>query len=307
MKKTITLLFIGLMVFVFDTKLFNDTIFNIYYRYINDENIKIVSNENLLKENNYHNNINSSYIKETDDLLVHNNSELYNVYFTAINRGYDKLTFYCDKSYKKCIDDINKLDESNTTFSYINQLVKVFNSYSTIESTYLNGRVDIKINKKYSNNDIKRINNEINRIIEELHINDYEDVKDKIKIFHDYIASTNTYDNEKADNDDNTYHSDTAIGTLFEGKSICSGYTDTMSIFLDKLNIPNTRVATKEHVWNALYYNNKWIHIDLTWDDPVSSSDNVILYNYFMIDTNKLQEIDNEEHNFNKTIYDFIK
>lgn len=307
MKKTITLLFIGLMVFVFDTRLFNDTIFNIYYRYINDENIKIVSNENLLKENNYHNNINSNYIKETDDLLVHNNSELYNVYFTAINRGYDKLTFYCDKSYKKCIDDINKLDESNTAFSYINQLVKVFNSYSTIESTYLNGRVDIKINKKYSNNDIKRINNEINRIIEELHINDYEDVKDKIKIFHDYIASTNTYDNEKADNDDNTYHSDTAIGTLFEGKSICSGYTDTMSIFLDKLNIPNTRVATKEHVWNALYYNNKWIHIDLTWDDPVSSSDNVILYNYFMIDTNKLQEIDNEEHNFNKTIYDFIK
>lgn len=307
MKKTITLLFIGLMVFVFDTRLFNDTIFNIYYRYINDENIKIVSNENLLKENNYHNNINSSYIKETDDLLVHNNNELYNVYFTAINRGYDKLTFYCDKSYKKCIDDINKLDESNSAFSYINQLVKVFNSYSTIESTYLNGRVDIKINKKYSNNDIKRINNEINRIIEELHINDYEDVKDKIKIFHDYIASTNTYDNEKADNDDNTYHSDTAIGTLFEGKSICSGYTDTMSLFLDKLNIPNTRVATKEHVWNALYYNNKWIHIDLTWDDPVSSSDNVILYNYFMIDTNKLQEIDNEEHNFDKNIYDFIK
>lgn len=307
MKKTITLLFIGLMVFVFDTRLFNDTIFNIYYRYINDENIKTVSNENLLKENNYHNNINSSYIKETDDLLVHNNNELYNVYFTAINRGYDKLTFYCDKSYKKCIDDINKLDESNTAFSYINQLVKVFNSYSTIESTYLNGRVDIKINKKYSNNDIKRINNEINRIIEELHINDYEDVKDKIKIFHDYIASTNTYDNEKADNDNNTYHSDTAIGTLFEGKSICSGYTDTMSIFLDKLNIPNTRVATKEHVWNALYYNNKWIHIDLTWDDPVSSSDNVILYNYFMIDTNKLQEIDNEEHNFDKNIYDFIK
>lgn len=307
MKKTITLLFIGLMVFVFDTKIFNDTIFNIYYRYINDENIKIVSNENLLKENNYHNNINSSYIKETDDLLVHNNNELYNIYFTAINRGYDKLTFYCDKSYKKCIDDINKLDESNTTFSYINQLVKVFNSYSTIESSYLNGRVDIKINKKYSNNDIKRINNEINRIIEELHINDYEDVKDKIKIFHDYIASTNTYDNEKADSDDNTYHSDTAIGTLFEGKSICSGYTDTMSLFLDKLNIPNTRVATKEHVWNALYYNNKWIHIDLTWDDPVSSSDNVILYNYFMIDTNKLQEIDNEEHNFDKSIYDFIK
>ena len=307
MKKTITLLFIGLMVFVFDTRLFNDTIFNIYYRYINDENIKIVSNENLLKENNYHNNINSSYIKETDDLLVHNNNELYNVYFTAINRGYDKLTFYCDKSYKKCIDDINKLDESNSAFSYINQLVKVFNSYSTIESTYLNGRVDIKINKKYYNNDIKRINNEINRIIEELHINDYEDVKDKIKIFHDYIASTNTYDNEKADNDDNTYHSDTTIGTLFEGKSICSGYTDTMSLFLDKLNIPNTRVATKEHVWNALYYNNKWIHIDLTWDDPVSSSDNVILYNYFMIDTNKLQEIDNEEHNFDKNIYDFIK
>lgn len=307
MKKAITLFFIGLMVFVFDTKIFNDTIFNIYYKYINNDNVKIISNENLLKENQYHNNINSNYIKETDDLLVKNKNDLYNVYFTAVNRGYDNLTFYCDKNYKTCMDDINKLDEENSSFSYINQLVKVFNSYSTIESTYFNGRVDIKINKKYSDNDIKKINNELNKIIEELHINDYDDVKEKIKVFHDYIVDTNTYDNDKVDNNDNTYHSDTAIGTLFEGKSICSGYTDTMSLFLDKLNILNTRVATKDHVWNALYNNGKWLHIDLTWDDPVTSSNsNIIQYNYFMIDTDELNRIDNEGHNYNKEIYDFI-
>ena len=80
-----------------------------------------------------------------------------------------------------------------------------------------------------------------------------------------------------------------------------------MSLFLDKLNILNTRVATKDHVWNALYNNGKWLHIDLTWDDPVTSSNsNIIQYNYFMIDTDELNRIDNEGHNYNKEIYDFI-
>ena len=307
MKRILSIAVIILLLFTFDTKIFNDTIYDLYDRYMNIHNTKIVSNENQLKENNYHNETLTDYISETEDFNVHNRQELLNVYYTAINKGYENLTFYCDDNYISCMNDINELDNEENQFSYINQLVKVYNSYTSIESSYLNGRVDIKINRKYSIEDIDKIDKRINEIIVELGINNYSNDKDKIKVFHDYLANTNTYDQIMADTRKSEYKSDIAIGTLFEGKSICSGYTDTMSLFLDKLNIENTRIATDKHVWNALNINGKWYHIDLTWDDPVTSNGkDIILYNYFMITTDELELLNDNDHNFDKNVYNFI-
>ena len=307
MKKFITVMLLITITFMYDTKLLGDTIYNTYDKIFVTHNLKIVSNENKLKENEYHNETFTTYVEETDKLDVSNKSELINVYYTAINRGYDNLTFYCNDEYVNCMNDIKELDEENTKFSYINQIVNVYNSYNSIESSYLNQRVDIKINKKYTKDDINKINNRIDEIITELNINDYDSVEDKIRVFHDYIADTNTYDQEMADNKNSIYHSDIAIGTLFEGKSICSGYTDTMSIFLDRINVKNVRVSTDNHVWNALYLNDNWYHIDLTWDDPVTTDNsNVISHNYFLIDTTELLEKNDNEHNFNTEVYDFL-
>ena len=97
MKRVSIVIFIILITFVFDTKILGDTIYNTYSKYLIDHNIKIVSNDNFLKTNKYHNEDISNTIKETDDYLVDNKSELINVYYTAVNNGYDSLTFYCSK------------------------------------------------------------------------------------------------------------------------------------------------------------------------------------------------------------------
>lgn len=308
MKKLFLTFIVIFFIFVFDTKVFNDTVYNVYDKYFVEHNVKIVSNENTLSKNKYYKQNFSNYIKETDNYTVNNKSELLNVYYTAINNGFDNLTFYCSDKYTSCMDDINNLDSEENNFSYINQLVSSYNAYSTIESTYSsNKRVDIKINKKYSKEEIEKIDIEINNIINNLGINNYGNIRDKIRIFHDYIAETNRYDQDMADDMKSDYHSDSAIGTLFEGMSICSGYTDTMSIFLDKLNLTNVKVATDKHVWNAVYLDGVWYHIDLTWDDPVTSDgSDIILYHYYMLDTNELLNMDDEDHNFNKEIYNFL-
>lgn len=297
------------MVFVFDTELLNDTAVNLYYK-INDSNTKkIISNKELLNKNEYYKESLSSYFKDYDEFVVHNKEELMNAYYTAINNGYEGLTFYCDKSYTDCSNDINILDNDEEFFSYINQLVHVYNSYETIKSTYSsNLRVDITIERKYNKSDIEKIDNELMRLIEILNINNFSSVDEKIKAFHDYLANSNTYDQVRADTGTSDYNSDTAIGTLFQGKSICSGYTDAMALFLDKLNLTNTRIASDKHVWNAVLINGEWKHIDLTWDDPiVSDGSNVVLYNYFLIDTDTLSTRKDTEHDINKTVYDFIK
>ena len=308
MKKIMITFFLIFMVIAFDNEIFHDTFYNIYYKVNNLYDKKIVSNVNELNKNEYYVKSLSSIINDYNEYTVYGKEDLIDIYYTAINNGYDGLTFYCDSSYEECAKDINSLDSENEDFSYINDLVNVYNSYSSIKSTYSsNLRVDIAIERKYSKDEIDKLNNEVIRIINELNINDYSNVNDKIKIFHDYLANINTYDEERANNNKSDYNSDTAIGALFEGKAVCSGYTDAMAIFLDKLNLTNTRVATESHVWNAVLIDNEWKHIDLTWDDPVvSDGSNIIQYNYFLISTEELLNKKDTDHNFDITIYNFI-
>ena len=167
-------------------------------------------------------------------------------------------------------------------------------------------RVDIEIQKKYSNEDIIKIDKKIDDIINQLNINNYDDVTDKIKVFHDYLASTNKYDKDK-ESGNSKYHSDTAIGTLFEGYSVCSGYSDTMAIFLNKLGLDNVKVITDKHAWNAVKLNGKWYHIDLTWDDPiVSNGSDIISHDYFLLTTHELLVKEAIEHNYDRDSYSFL-
>ncbi len=78
-----------------------------------------------------------------------------------------------------------------------------------------------------------------------------------------------------------------------------------MAIVLDRLDIPNFKVASDTHVWNALYLDNEWLHLDLTWDDPVSEDHSVdnLLHKFFLINTQTLEEFDISDHTFDKSIY----
>ena len=81
-----------------------------------------------------------------------------------------------------------------------------------------------------------------------------------------------------------------------------------MELFLEKLGFRSYKVSSEDHVWNAVYYNYEWLNLDLTWDDPVASDGNNYLeYNYFLIDTNKLLEIEPTQHNFEPEHYYELK
>ena len=91
-----------------------------------------------------------------------------------------------------------------------------------------------------------------------------------------------------------------------------------MAIFLTKLGFDNYEIATTPekisnsatgHIWNAVYYSGKWLHLDLTWDDPVSNDNKDYLFHtYFLINNEEMKKADTgqtiiEEHNFNKEYY----
>ena len=120
---------------------------------------------------------------------------------------------------------------------------------------------------------------------------------------HKFVNNTE-YDIERNEHGSSQYKSNTAYGPLFEHQAICSGYTDLMAIFLDKFNIKNLKISSNNHVWNGVYLNNKWLHLDLTWDDPITPDNrDLLLYDLFLIDDNKLKTLNIEEHDYSINMF----
>ena len=121
---------------------------------------------------------------------------------------------------------------------------------------------------------------------------------DKIKTFHDHIVNSTIYD------ENNSFESYTAYNLITSGLSICGGYSDIMSIYLNTLGIKNYKITSENHVWNLVNLDGVWYHLDMTWDDPVASDGKqYLLHNYLLISTSKLHELDIVEHNFDSNVY----
>ena len=132
--------------------------------------------------------------------------------------------------------------------------------------------------------------------------------EDKIKAVHNYIINNSKYDSKRSDQNVVSYKSETAYGPLLQGYSLCGGYTDAMALFLHDLNLKNYKISSENHIWNAVNVNDNWLHLDLTWDDPITSDGTDILeYNFFLITTEELKELEDEQHRFNESIYQEMK
>lgn len=240
-------------------------------------------------------------VKQTNSFIPYSKNDLRDIYYTVLNNGWDKFTFYCPDEYVTCAEDVKALANESDFITTINNYVSPYNSYSKYNTLIIGqNEVLLTVDKLYTNAEILLINEEIERIISELEI-DRTDVKQKdIKKIHDYLIKNVTYDEEYEEGDVVTT-SNKAIGALVDKVALCSGYTDTFALFMDKLGIKNFKISTDNHVWNVIYFNDQWLHVDVTWDDD--EVNNKTAYYFFLIDTEDLLDKDKTDHSFNQELY----
>lgn len=266
----------------------------------------VINKEIVVSEANiYYKNSNYSYVQITNDFKPQNRQDLLNIFYTMLNSGWDTFYFYCEASYQSCYDDVNNIAKETKDLSAINNMVDPYNSYETLsfEMSSL-GKITINVNKLYNEQEIKYINEQMDLIMNDI-IKENMTTKEKIKVFHDYIINNTKYDESDLIIEN---MSNKAYGALLNKKAVCSGYSDLMSIFLDKINIQNYKISNDEHVWNLVNIDGVWYHLDLTWDDPsTSNGKQVLLHDFFLISTDELEKISlkikNNQHSFDKTIY----
>lgn len=298
MKKYIILIFL-IILFGF-TFAFRKPLYNLYRTYFINEDKDVT----LTASNDYTRDYDFNYVQLTDNFSPNNYQDLLNIYYTVLNSGETEFSFYCPDEYTNCLTDVNSLANNQTVLSTINNFVHPFNSFRHLETSYDDyGKVTLKIDHIYSNSDIKLIEAKVKKIEEEI----WQDTmtnEDKIKEAHNYIINNSKYDSDRSDNNIVKYKSDTAYGTLLEGYSLCGGYTDAMELFLEDMNIKSYKISSENHVWNAVNLNNAWYHLDLTWDDPITTDGSDILeYNFFLITTSELDALEAEQHNYDKNVY----
>lgn len=272
--------------------------------YITNNIIKQETKEEL-KFNEYSKKKNYEYVQTTSDLTVKKKDEIKNIFYTILDSGINSFSFYCDNDYKNCNNDIKEFFNDKDVLSNINNFVHPYNSFKNIRISVTNyGKITLDISHIYNQDEITVINDQIDKFIKE-NINDEMNNNDKIKIFHDYIVNNTKFDTEIENSTDRLNSSSyTAYGLLINHLAICGGYTDTMAIYLNKLNIPNYRISTTEHVWNLVNLDNSWLNLDVTWDDPVTSDgSDMLMYDYYLISTSDMLNKDTTQHNFNQDVY----
>jgi len=311
MKKYIIPLFCYLIILV--VLLNVDSISSFLTKTISNNNILTISNGNkYTKEYNF------LYVKNSEDYIPYSYNDLINILYSIINQGWIEFTFYCPAEYQNCIKDISILSKDDLILTHINNFVHPYNSFETIKTSITeSGEITITVDYLYKEYEIKEINNYVEKVIKELY-NPTDDDYENLKRIHDYIINNTKYDINRNDSGNSKFKSYNAYGPAIEGYATCNGYADLMAIILSELNYENYKIATTSdeisyesngHIWNSVKIDNEWLHLDLTWDDPVSVDEKDYLYHkYFLVSTEEMLAADSgnikiEEHNFNKSIY----
>ena len=252
--------FIGFIVMLINYKEISNYIISNYI-YNKNAIVEIAKGE-------YSKEIDYEFVQITNDFSAKNYEHLLNIIYTILDSGNNEYSFYCDDSYKECLDVINDLIVLEEEIKYIEEQLNL---------------IETEVTK------------------------DLTDNKDKILAVHDYIINNTKYDKNRANNMNSQKFADsrthTAYGLLSEKKSLCGGYSDLISIYIHRLNIKNIRISGNNHVWNLVELDG-WKHLDATWDDPVTNTgEDMLLHDYFLITTDELRNTDEVEHQFNENIY----
>lgn len=260
----------------------------------------------ILPSNEYTKDYDFMFIKESKDYIPYSFNDLLDIFYSTINNGWEIFTFYCPTEYVDCISDVKKISDDNELLTHLNNYTHPYNNFDNLRTIFdESGEVTIKITHLYDDTMIKELNAKVDSIINEVITSDMDD-ETKIITIHDYIINHAKYDIDKNENGLSDYKSNLAYGPLIQGYAICGGYADSMALFLTKLGFKNYKIASISHVWNAVYVNDKWLHLDLTWDDPVSEQGKDYLYHkYFLVNSAELAAADGDlqNHVFNSSIY----
>ena len=121
------------------------------------------------------------------------------------------------------------------------------------------------------------------------------DDHEKVKAIHDYVVKHISYDT--------SYKAYTAYEALVNRSAVCQGYALLTYQLLKEAGIENHFVVGtgdgQPHAWNLVKIENKWYHLDTTFDDPIPDEQGRVTYSYFNLSDEQIAR----NHEWNRGDY----
>ena len=120
---------------------------------------------------------------------------------------------------------------------------------------------------------------------------------------HDYIATHCEYDQRfYVDRDAANYY---GYDCLVNNLAVCEGYSGAYMDLLKRVGIPSIRIMSPgmDHTWNMIQLDNKWYHVDITWDDPSFNKKDIegyVSHDYFLMSDATMQDQDHKHYGWIK-------
>lgn len=230
-----------------------------------------------------------------------------------LNYGYNSLETEAQKQLYRSIEDVVnavsdevkeelysmeeiKLKDLNLSEGNIRVVIEAFNCdhpevfwVSNTFGYYSDNSVTmVHLYSEFSGSDINVMQTELNDKIEEFLANmpaglsEYE----REKYIHDKLLNNCIYD-EEADSSQGKETAFTMYGALVENSAVCEGYTKTMQYLLKLVGIESITVngysKSELHQWCLVNIDDRWYHLDATWNDQDATEEQEagVLYTYF--------------------------
>lgn len=127
-------------------------------------------------------------------------------------------------------------------------------------------------------------------------------------VLHDYLVVNCVYNWDVAVEKPEESHDRrvyTAYGVLVLGDAVCQGYALAYKYLLNQLGIPCVLASSEamNHAWNQVSLNDKWYHVDATWDDPVPNTYGKCLHDFFLLSDAAISDASHRHHDWTAPNY----
>ena len=221
-----------------------------------------------------------------------------NWYYNSLTYKEQLLYDEIDEAAKKIKAETDNLpyvyteEEFNIVLkSYMNDNPQIF--YLTDYETQLftsSKKSYVKLNYYNNKAEIKKMKTELNNKLHEITLMLYEkyeytDDFDIETMIHDYIVL-----NCKGTTDTD-YIYNTAYGALINQKAYSGGYSAAFKLLMNRFGlvcyIIEGEVNNQQHLWNIVFINDSFYHVDVTWNDSdLSYSEDLLFHAYFNLSNN---------------------
>lgn len=140
----------------------------------------------------------------------------------------------------------------------------------------------------------------------------YDTDYDKLRYINNYIVDHCEYFSPAVKSPASFPIAFTSYGCLIEGQAVCEGYANSVQLLCEMMGIPCIKVPGSayggDHIWNAVYLDDKWWMLDVTFNDPIGQQDNRDRWSYFLLDIDSFNQkgthiYDQDAYELSKEIY----